>query len=388
MSPNIDVDKIEPGIEREGILYPEDEGLSNSIIEGNKQRIEQGMLLDSSFNQGLFAFNPDMMFENLVKDFGSAEKIYGDGLLRLSTGYDKNAIKKNIKIPEFQREIKNKLKQKKKELQDEGLIDEEGVINDKGIKLSSLVMYTQELNNLEAKGLGEKKTKKIHLYGEKENIRNFRKHDRYRDIALKASVKNAIRKGKNNLDVEDLKTFERDTKGKINIIYALDASGSMKGKKIEVCKKAGVALAYKAINENDRVGLIVFGSDINEVVYPTTDFGMFLKSIANIRAKKQTDIAVTIQKAIEMFPKNDSTKHLVLITDAVPTVGNDPGKNTLNLVERANAFGITISVIGVELNNEGAELAKKIVEVGNGRLYIVRNLEQLDSIVLEDYYNL
>src|SRR3989344_1159933 len=89
--PDIDVDKIEIGVEREGVVYPEDEGLSHSIIEGNKDRIEQGMLLDSSLNQGLFAFNPDMMMEHLVKDFNNAEKIYGEGFLRLATGYDQNA---------------------------------------------------------------------------------------------------------------------------------------------------------------------------------------------------------------------------------------------------------------------------------------------------------
>ena len=82
------------------------------------------------------------------------------------------------------------------------------------------------------------------------------------------------------------------------------------------------------------------------------------------------------------------TKHLVLITDAVPTVGEDPGKSTLNFVERASAYGITISVIGIALSKEGTELAKKIVEIGKGRLYVVRDLENLDRVVLEDYYNL
>ena len=386
--PNIDVEKLQPGKESEGVLYPDDEGLSHSIVEGNKQRVEQGMMLDSSINQGLFAFNPDMMFENLVRDFSGAEKIYGESFLRLASGYDNNALKKNIKFPEFQRELKQKLKQKQRELNDDGFIDDDGKITNKGLKLASLVLYTQELNNLQAKGLGEKKTKKSNIYGEKENIRDYRKYDRYRDIAIKASIKNAIRRGHKKLIIEDLKIFERENKGKIFLVYALDASGSMKGKKIELCKKAGIALAYKAIEEQDNVGLIVFGSEVEEIVYPTRDFNLFLKSIASIRAKKQTDIALTIDKAIEMFPKDNVTKHLVLITDAVPTVGDDPGKDTLNLVERSYNLGITVSVIGIDLDNEGIKLAKKIVEVGNGRLYIVKNLENLDSIVLQDYYSI
>ena len=386
--PSIDINKLEHGIESEGVMYPDEQGLSHSIIEGNKQRIEQGMILDSSINQGLFAFNADMMFENLVKDFGSAEKIYGEGFLRLATGSDKNALRKNLRFPEFQRELKQKLKQKQRELQDEDFLDEYGKITDKGVHLASLVLYTEELDNLQAKGLGERKTKKAYMYGEKENVRNYRKHDRYRDIAIKASVKQAIRRGHSKLESSDLKVFERDNKGKIYLVYALDASGSMKGKKIELCKKAGVALAYRAIDENDSVGLIVFGSEIEDVVYPTNNFSLFLKSITKIRARKQTDIALTIQKAIEMFPKDNVTKHLVLLTDAVPTVGDDPNKDTLKFVEMASALGITVSVIGIDINKEGTELAMRIVEAGNGRLYVIKDLENLDRIVLEDYYSL
>ncbi len=385
--PDVDLDNSQPGKENKGVMQSSDSGLSHSIIEGKKERIQQGMMLDSSMNQGLFAFNPDMMMEHLAKDFSNAEKIYGESLLKLATGYDMNAIRKNIKLPEFQRELRNKLNKKAREMQDEDFIDNEGKITDKGLELASLVLYTEELNNLQAKGLGDKKTKKAYLYGEKENIRNFRKHDRYKDIAIKASIKKALRRNHQRLETEDLQIFERDNKGKIFIVYALDASGSMKGKKIELCKKAGIALAFKAIDEMDKVGLLVFGSSIEETVFPTTDFGQFLKAITKIRAKKQTDLALTIEKAIEMFPREDVTKHLVLITDASPTVGADPNKNTLNLVERATALGITISVIGIDLK-EGLDLAKKIAEIGNGRLYIIRNLENLDRIVLEDYYAL
>ncbi len=385
--PSIEVQELKKGYEQKGSMDI-DEGLSHSIVEGNKQRVQQGMILDSSLNQGLFAFNPDMMFEHLVKDYNNAERIYGESFLRLATGEDKNTLKKNIKFPEFQREIKKKLKQTEQELKDEDLIDNDGKITDKGFSLASVVLYMQELDDLRAKGLGEKKTKKAMIYGDKENTRNYRKHDRYKDIAIRSSVRKAIRRGHANLETEDLQIFERDSRGKIFIVYGLDASGSMKGKKIELCKKAGIALAYKAIDENDSVGLIVFGSDIEEAVYPTTDFGQFIRTIVKITAKKQTDIALTIEKAIEMFPRDNVTKHLVLITDAAPTVGSDPNKNTLNLVERASALGITISVIGIELTKEGTELAKRIVEIGNGRLYVIRDLENLDRVVLQDYYSL
>ncbi len=385
--PNIDVDEISKGSEvDESQAF--DSGLSHSLIEGNKDRIDQGMMIDSSTSQGLFAFNPDMMFEQLVKDFNTAEKIYGETFLRLVSGEGTSNLKKKIKFPEFQRMLKKKLQQEFEKMKDEGLTDDDGKYTEKGLELSSLVTYMQELDDLRAKGLGVKKSKQMQVYGEKENTRKYRKHDRFQDLALKQSVKQAIRRGHATLEVEDLRVFEKESKGKIFLIYAVDASGSMKGQKISICKRAGIALAYKAIEEQDKVGLLVFGSEIEDVVYPTTDFAQFLRALAKVRAKKKTDIAVTIRKAMEMFPSENVTKHLILLTDAVPTIGQDPRQNTLMLVEQAAALGITISVIGVGIDEEGVELARKITEIGNGRLYIVRNLENLDRIVLEDYYAL
>src|SRR3989338_5353069 len=146
----------------------------------------------------------------------------------------------------------------------------------------------------------------------------------------------------------------------------------MKGRKIDACKKAGIALAYKAINEKDKVGLIVFGSEVKETIQPTSDFNLLLKEITRIMASKETDIVSTLQKAIELFPGDKITKHLILITDALPTKGDEPEKSTLEEASIARSKGITISVIGIDLDEKGKKLAEKIVEIGEGRLYAVK----------------
>src|SRR3989338_681456 len=351
----------------------------HSVLENDKETVDNGKLLKEAINEGLSMFTPDLMFEQLVKNYSMAKNIYGKTLLRQLTGYEPDYVEKNINIPEFQKELQMRIDNNVERLKDGKLLEKDGSISEKGIKLASLILYTEEMDNIIPKGiLGEKIHKKSFIYGDKGNVKAYKRSDRYRDIAIKKSVKLAVRRSHKKLSENDLKTFERQSKGQICIIYGIDASGSMKGKKIEVCKKAGIALAYKAIDEKDSVGLVVFGSEIEDVVYPTKDFSQFIHAIVKIRAKKQTDIALTIEKAIEMFPRDNVTKHLVLITDAAPTVGTDPGKDTLTLVERAAAYGITISVVGIELGKEGTELARKIVEIGNGRLYVVKDLENLD----------
>jgi len=379
--------KLEKAEELSGKLakQKEENKLMHSVLESDKETIEEGKLLTESINQNLSSFVPDLIFKNLVNDYKLAKQLYGDIIIRKLTGYDSGFVEKNIRIPEFREELKKNIDENIKELKKKELINKEGELTDQGLKLSSLVLYTEKLDKLRIKGLGEKKEKKKDIYGDKKDYAPYKK-TRYRDIAVRQSVKTAIRRQHKQLLKEDLRIFEREKKGGISIIYALDASGSMKGEKLGVGKRAGVALAYKAINEKNKVGLIVFGEEVKKVVPPTLDFDDILRSITSIRARAETDIAKTIQRAIEVFGTSNETKHLILLTDVLPTKGKKPEEETLRAVSVARDQEITISVVGINLDKHGEKLAKRIIEISNGRLYTVKNLEVLDTVILEDYY--
>ena len=361
--------------------------LMHSVLENDKETIEKGKLIRDCINQGLNSFTPDLVYQQLVKNYSMAKHIFGPSLLKLATGYSPDYIKKNINIPEFQKELRFRIEKNIERLKEQGLLEKDNEISEKGIELASLVIYFEELDKIMPKGiLGQKIYKKASIYGSKEDVRNYKKDDRYKDIAIKKSVKLAIRRGHGKLQEKDLMVYERQSRGQSYIVYAMDASGSMKGAKIDACKRAGIALAYKAIDEKDKVGLIVFGSEIKTLVEPTQDFSFLIKSITSARASKETDLVATLKKSIELFPNENITKHLILITDALPTIGKEPEKETLQECSIARNKGITISLIGINLNEKGRKLAEKIVELGKGRLYIVKNIENIDKIVLEDYY--
>jgi len=367
----------------------EERKLMHSVLENDKETIDKGKLIRDCINQGLNSFTPDLLYQQLVKNYSMAKHIFGPSLIKLATGYNPDYIKKNINIPEFQKELRFRIQKNIEKLKEENLLGRNNEISDKGIELASLVMYFEELDKIIPKGiLGEKIHKKTSIYGSKEDVRNYKKSDRYRDIAIKKSAKLAIRRGHKKLEEKDLKVYERQSRGQGYIVYALDASGSMKGAKIDACKRAGIALAYKAIDERDKVGLIVFGSEIKTIVEPTLDFSYLLKNIVSAKASMETDIVATLRKSNELFPNENITKHLILITDALPTIGKEPEQETLQEASIAKNKGITISLIGINLNEKGKKLAEKIVEIGEGKLYIVKDVENVDKVVLEDYYNI
>jgi len=383
-----EVEDISKGESAEGKLHKQyvEDKLMNSVLQSDKNTIEHAELIHEATNRSIGAFTPSLLFAQMVQNFSITKQLLGDKLIRLLTGYDPNYIEKNLKIPEFRKELQKALYQNVEKLKEEDLVDREGLITSKGAELGAIVLV-KELDNFITKDkIGEKVNKKTAHYGEKTETRKYKHGDRYKDLNMKRSVHMAIRRQHAKLHGEDLMTSQREGRGKISLIFALDASASMKGRKLDTCKRAGIALAYRAIEDKDDVGVVVFGSEIKSAIPPTRDFSTILNEISRIKASRQTDFAAMIAKSVEMFPATDETKHLIILTDALPTVGIEPEKETLQAISAARGAGITVSLIGVQLDEAGAKLAKQIVRIGEGRFSMVKDLDQVGHIVLEDYY--
>jgi Mg-chelatase subunit ChlD len=248
-------------------------------------------------------------------------------------------------------------------------------------------MLSEELEKMEGKGfLGENMSKQRSLLGDVLDYRDFKAGDRYKSVALKQTIKKTIRRGHLVLGKEDMVSTERESKGRMEIIYALDNSGSMKGGKIGVAKKAGIALMYKAISGRDLAGLVVFGSKVQRSIPPTKDFASLLRELVRIKTSGETDIANCIDVCSGLFSSGAKTKHIVLITDALQTMGKKPEQEVMESISRAANGGVTITVVGISLNKEGEKLAKKIANISNGSLFEVKSLDNLDQVVIEDYY--
>ncbi len=383
-----EVKDISKGESAEGKLHKQyvEDKLMNSVLEADKTTIEHAELIHEATNRSIGAFTPSLLFTQMVKNFSIAKQLLGEKLIKLLTGYDPNYIEKNLKIPEFRKELQQKLQENIETLKDDDLLDSEGMITSKGAELGAMILV-KELDKFVTKDkIGEKVNKKTSHYGEKAEARAYRKGDRYKDLNIKKTVHKAIRRGHKSLMAADLVTSQREGRGKVSLIFALDASASMKGKKLETSKKAGIALAYNAIQDKDDVGLVVFGSEIKSAVPPTQDFSAVLNAISNIKASRQTDFAAMIAKSVELFPPTGETKHLIILTDALPTVGKEPELETLRAVSSAKSAGITVSLIGVQLDKAGMSLAKEITKIGEGRFSLVKDLGAVGAIVLEDYY--
>jgi Mg-chelatase subunit ChlD len=391
MFPNNEFENLDEIQENKGSLSkdPSEDKLMRSVANNDKKVIDDGTLILEAMNQSISTFNPDIMFQSIVENFKLAKEIFGEKLLREITGYDLDYIDRNKKIPEFKEELKKKISARTNELRKDDLIDHEDNITEKALSLSALIMYTEELDKLQNYSLeGKKDLSSKNRVTKKGTIMPYKKGSRYKDINLRSSIKTAIRRNHLKLNLDDIKINDKDSKSNIEIIYAIDASASMKGKKIEMAKKAGIALSFNAIQDKNKIGLIIFGDEIKDSLSPSTNFKLIINSIARIKPSKQTDFAKTIKKAYELFTNNDADKHLFLITDSMPTVGENPVENAIEECYKAKKQNINISIIGINLSQEGINISEKITAAGEGKLNIIKDVDNLDLLILEEYNNI
>ncbi|MGM5481773.1 MAG: vWA domain-containing protein [Nanobdellota archaeon] len=390
----LDIEDTHGGDELEGHMLAqpdeENEKLAHSVLDVDTDTIEDGMIVEEAANHNVGSFMPSMMFKDIVQNFKNAKKLYGETIIRELTGYDPRYVEKNVKIPEFQRDLKERINENVDNLKEKGILNRGGFLSSEAIDVATIFLIEEEYNEVQGQTTpyGEHVHQTLDRYGQRSDARPFLKSDPYRDLAIKQSITKAIMRGHDKLHYEDLVAYDRQSRQQVNVVYALDTSGSMKGDKIKLAKKAGVSLAHKAIGDRNQVGLVLFGSEVKSNVPLTRDFLSIVRPLAKISPGKETDLGLAIDSSIELLHDTKGIKHIVVITDALHTTTRDPQESVLAKVAKAKEEDISISMVGINLDKDGAQLAQSIVDISGGKLHTVKNLDEVGGIVIADYASL
>lgn len=147
------------------------------------------------------------------------------------------------------------------------------------------------------------------------------------------------------------KRIETEREG-IDIVLTMDISGSMeamdlKPNRLEASKELAIDFIKK--RPDDRIGLVVFGSEAFTHCPLTTDHKILIKLFdyigKNELLEKQTAIGDGLATAINRIKDSEAiSKVIILLTDGVQNAGAiDP----MTAVEIAKVYGIRIYTIGV-----------------------------------------
>jgi Mg-chelatase subunit ChlD len=229
------------------------------------------------------------------------------------------------------------------------------------------------------------------------DIRKYRRGDRYRDLHLRRTLRNAVKSKKTTYQItrRDLRIKKTSLKESCLVVLALDQSWSMaRSRKMQYAKDAAVGLISALKINGDRSALIAFSDQATILSPPTDQYTLLIEKITHLRPENETNIADTLLKTRKIFSsvRSNLLQHLFIITDGIPTstsanvTRKDLECKIIHQLLEMRKTGITISIICIrdELEEHDTALARKIAQVGRGTFSLVSTKKLLNQI-LKDY---
>lgn len=139
------------------------------------------------------------------------------------------------------------------------------------------------------------------------------------------------------------------------VVFILDTSGSMQGKKIEQAKNA-LIFCLNALNPGDSFNLIDFDDQIKPfserlLSASRENINSGIKFIQNCEADGGTDINSALLEGLRNLNPEDKTSYIVFLTDGLPTVGLTDIKRILETVKGKNISNrIFVFGVGFDVN--------------------------------------
>ncbi|KAF4107293.1 hypothetical protein G5714_011657 [Onychostoma macrolepis] len=157
-----------------------------------------------------------------------------------------------------------------------------------------------------------------------------------------------------------------------NVVFIIDESGSMSGKKIEQTRLAMLRI-LSDLAENDHFGLITFSGHVQtwkpELLKATEGNVEEAKTfVQRIRSGGSTDINSAVLKAVDMinkYPQEGSASILILLTDGDPTKGETNPEKIQENVKKAIGKKFPLYSLGFGFD-VSFEFLKKLSLENNG----------------------
>ncbi|MGQ9477774.1 MAG: VWA domain-containing protein [Candidatus Bipolaricaulia bacterium] len=166
------------------------------------------------------------------------------------------------------------------------------------------------------------------------------------------------------------------------VVFVLDRSSSMIGKKIQALKEAAGA-SVELLERQDLVGLLAFDTMFHWLIpiQPAEDKEPMYRQIGTLQANGGTDLLPALEEAFQELDQVEAKlKHILVFSD---------GKALLHelefpkLLERIKEAKITVSAIAI---GEDADVAflRGLTEKTGGELYQVKNPKDLPRVTLKE----
>ena len=173
----------------------------------------------------------------------------------------------------------------------------------------------------------------------------------------------------------------------MNLVLAIDASGSMAGEPIEYVRE-GLRRMLDHLEDGDQVSIVAY-SDSAAVVVQAMSISQrkdLEVAIGQLSAGGKTNMYDGLFTALELSqetPQPGWQSRVILLSDGVPTAGIQSAAKLASLAKGYAGQGIAVTTIGVGAEFD-VEVMRSIAELGAGGFYFVEDPQALLEVFTEE----
>lgn len=183
-----------------------------------------------------------------------------------------------------------------------------------------------------------------------------------------ASVRAAASRGADRVESRDLRRSVRTGDRSALVVFALDASASMRGP-MRTAKGVVMELLRDAYEQRDAVSVVAFAGEEGEVLLPPTDsVTMAARHLKELPTADRTPLPAGLRTAGEVLERADpAVGVVVLVTDGRANAGEgSPTAETRRAAQRLVALDAHVVVVDAGNPNDRATLTEEVVRTTDG----------------------
>jgi Ca-activated chloride channel family protein len=181
------------------------------------------------------------------------------------------------------------------------------------------------------------------------------------------------------------KSLNYDALKPSNLVFLIDASGSMSSNNKLPLLKKGLKLLINGLSENDRIAIVAYAGSAG-LVLPSTKVSqkeIIIEALNRIESGGSTAGGQGIQLAYKVAKENlmiNGNNRVILATDGDFNVGVSSSSDLVRLIEEKRKDDIYLTICGFGMGNYKDGRMEQISNAGNGNYFYIDTIKEAKKV--------
>lgn len=171
------------------------------------------------------------------------------------------------------------------------------------------------------------------------------------------------------------------------LTFVVDVSGSMDRENRLGLVKRALGLLLDELAADDRVGLVVYGSNGRVLLHHTRDHEAIRRAISRLVPEGSTNAEEGLRLGYDLADegwREGWINRIVLCSDGVANVGATGPESILERIGKEARRGIELTTVGFGMGNYNDELMEQLADQGDGSYHYVDTLDAARQVFVEN----